>query len=210
MPTIAGKPVFDVMPDFVAPPRQTVSMHMLLSGHSPAPRIAAFKGKRPAHVLPFEYVVLSQEERNAIEDHWNAMYGRGGGFWIPSWHKDLALVANWSLGATALQIEYVGYNATFLADANTYALGRWIWIRYPDGTMDYREVTAASGSATPETLTVAAMSKAGVASACAAGFMHYVRFASDALIWQAKGVNNARVKLDMVEILDVTSEADAA
>lgn len=91
---------------------------------------------RQAH----DWTMFSKAEVSSLLGLIYGLRGKCGELWVPTWHNDLKVVAAITAGATALQVEWLGYTLHLQADINR----RDIRIELNNGSVFYRRITASS------------------------------------------------------------------
>jgi hypothetical protein len=206
MATVNGLPFFDTMPDFASPPEPSVSLKMHLADHGIGQKIAGFVGRREQQILTSEFKTHSAAERHAVEKFFNERKGSGGGFYVPSWHRDVDCPSGITSGIDTLEISPIDYDTVYLANTDTNAPGKWLFAYSAGGVMQTRNVL----SYTTGALTVdSEWTTAVVADELLCGFIHYVRFLDDTLRVEYDGQEKATISVQMIEVIDVISDADA-
>ena len=136
------------------------------------------------------------EDRTAIfwlKYYFDYLKGRWGAFWAPTWQADVKVTAAIQATDTTLWIEDMGYEGAW---AGYEVTGRYLMIRFWDGTQIYRRVT---NWPTPGSLTLdAAVGRAvaeGELGSLLVSFLLFARFDQDELLIEYLTESKAKAKL---------------
>lgn len=195
-----GIEVFTVEPDFATPPRPKLQRNRVLMQLAQSPAYASFLGRRPMHVLNFDFVLHGKAEIRSVEDFFVQQRGKWGSFWVPSWHAELEPTATIANGGNTVTISPVGYQANYLTDSSLDMFGRYIFLLHREGDLHISEVTSCAG-ASPEVLTIATpVDREFAVGDYIVGFLYFVRFLQDELEMEFIGGEQAQARLAMQEV----------
>jgi hypothetical protein len=208
--TIAGRILFDFMPEFSSPPTIIGSRQSDITGLSQARRIAQFSGKKPVHSLNHQYRLTTREDILGFSAFIEAVSGKWRAFWLPSWHAELNPVDGILKASPLLKITPVNYNSAYKLTTVDTRLGRYIWALHRSGEVLTSRVSALS-IGNPEVLTLETAPKSDwTQGEFVAGFLYYVRLASDKITVDFSGANEASCQLSFIEAINVTDQAASA
>lgn len=201
MSTLEGYFILDLQPDFAEPPRLAGKYTGELVDLSDAPRVNAYIGRKPAHVLNQKFKFHSRTEFEEFEDFFDSVAGTWIPFWVPSWHAELAPTADVNAADSTISISPVKYATTYdptTGDRND--LGHYIFLLNINGLFEIKKVVSVAGTS-PEILTldspVANTYKRGISII---GFMYFVRFLSDELSMDFTGLTQADCEVGYIEV----------
>lgn len=200
--TIEGFNALLTMPDFAGIPRISGMMKFDQADLSEARRINAFVGERPIHSFTHKFKFTNRADAEAYEDFMDALAGKWGAFWIPSWHAELNPVAD--VSTNTIQITPVKYATVYdPTNSNPVALGHYIFLIHYDGTFLVRKVLSVTGTS-PEVLTLdAPVTKYFALGEFFVGFIYCVRSISDEIAMTFDGMRNIESDLGVVEVMRI-------
>lgn len=206
--TLEGYFVLDMQPDFAEAPRLAGKYSGELVDLSDAPRVNAYIGRKPAHVLNQKFKFHSRTEFEEFEDFFDSVAGTWLPFWVPSWHAELAPTADCLAGASTLSISPVKYATTYDPTAlERNDLGHYIFLMNVQGNLEIKKVVSVAGTS-PEVLTfdtpIVNNYKLGLSIV---GFMYFVRFLSDQLSIDFTGLAQGDCEVGYMEVQEMGSGA---
>jgi len=89
-----------------------------------------------------DFDLLSKSAIQSVMDFFDGMRGQAQNFYFPSWRRDVVVNAEFSAGATVLNIDSIEYGSHW----DQYSTGRYLFIKFPDNTEVCRAIVGYSSS----------------------------------------------------------------
>ncbi len=123
--------IFNLPPDFSAPPARSVARGTDSLAISPAPSVIAWPDTMDNIVTRWKFTGRVDSERNYFMGFFERIGGRNGCFLMPTWQRDFSCVALPSEGETVVAVNITGYAATYFADTYPDRPGKYVYFYCP-------------------------------------------------------------------------------
>ena len=155
-----------------------------------------------------EFLLDGRAAINELRDAFDTRKGRWGAFWAPTWQGDVKVTAAIGASDTTLTIEDMKYGS-YWGGAGYEVTGRYLMIRFPDGSQAYRRVTAWP---TSTSLTLDAAVGVDVAEdelrSFLVSFLLFARFDMDELVLEYLTLSVAKARLKFRAVPAEAAELD--
>ena len=155
--------------------------------------------------IEFEFTFVREKRASIwdILDFFDSKRGRYNKFWVPSWNRDIVVSTGFASTDYSIEIENIEYRTHWLPED---VIGRYVHIRFPDGTTTQKKITDASSSspytitfdeAIGTTVTIADINSVFIS------FLMLARFGTDKLdLKYSEGAHSATIDIPFVALVE--------
>lgn len=134
-----GFPVLEWRPDWLAEPSYSPERELARVDAGTGPVVVYDQSGVPVTVSTYQFVLQGRAQLSRFRSLLYALGGRWGAIWVPTWARDLEVVADAPAGSATLDVEWSG-----LAAIGQPINRRDLRIELVDGTVLYRRIEGAA------------------------------------------------------------------